>query len=428
MSEGHNRYGFVEDFQRGILSLCLRTPRFLSQHRQVLSAELFAPGYDVLCGAILVHYDGTGRPPTEGEVLERLKTYECPDFIKEAAVGFLSRVQELELPDADFVAGSVRDFAAKQAVDRVVANRGLYGTDYDKMLRDLGEASALRFPEPEIVSYNLGIADRMGVVNAKVRPVPTGLPSLDRHIKGGVGEGEMFLLLGLPKAGKSQVLVNFASHAAESGYPTWFISLEMRLHQLLQRFDQRLARKTAAVLVREDAGSLTAKVGDRLNFVVENARRLSVNGIRARLDRTVPDQMPKLLVVDYGQLLKGGDTADPGAVRHVYEQIYLDLRSLAGEYGVALWSAAQANREGAKTRKLVNFKGEEKPSEPLTGEHMAECWAAIQHADGCISINATIPEKISHDMRLHLSEIRDGEDGQTVPVKFDWHRSLCWEE
>jgi len=49
---------------------------------------------------------------------------------------------------------------------------------------------------------------------------------------------------------------------------------------------------------------------------------------------------PDLVIVDYADILRGIGTEK----RHILENIYEDLRGLAGEYEVPIWTASQANR------------------------------------------------------------------------------------
>ena len=409
----------------------MRTAEFLPRHRAVLAADLFGPGYEALADAILRHYDETSRAPTPGELSERIRLNvgAHSPYAAEAAVGYWRRAEAEAIPDPNFVGAQVRDFAAASSIERVLSMRVGYGDDYDRLIRDLRDAAALREREADLVHYASGIEDRMGVAHAKVRPIATGLPTLDTALHGGVGVGEMLLLLGLAKRGKSHGLVHFSAAAAEAGKKVLFVGLEMRISQILQRFDQRIGRQRSHDLKREDSGGILARVGDRIRLICESPRRLSANGLRARLDRLPPDEKPDLIAVDYGALMKGGGGEfNPDQTRFMLEQIYLDLRAIAGEYQVAMWSAAQSNRKGTETEKNVTWRGEEKPVEPLTGEHMGECYAAVQHADGCISLNASNTEALEGRMRLYTSEVRDGQSRVTVPVKFDWSRSILWED
>jgi replicative DNA helicase len=49
-----------------------------------------------------------------------------------------------------------------------------------------------------------------------------------------------------------------------------------------------------------------------------------------------------MVVVDYGDILR--DTSNQREVRHALGNIYEDLRGLAGEFEVPIWTASQANR------------------------------------------------------------------------------------
>ena len=49
-----------------------------------------------------------------------------------------------------------------------------------------------------------------------------------------------------------------------------------------------------------------------------------------------------MVIVDYGDILR--DTSNAKEVRHALGNIYEDLRGLAGEFEIPIWTASQANR------------------------------------------------------------------------------------
>ena len=64
-------------------------------------------------------------------------------------------------------------------------------------------------------------------------------------------------------------------------------------------------------------------------------------GIRAHVEKCIMQgKKPDVIIVDYADLLRGHGQEK----RHELEGIYEDLRGMAGEYEIPVWTASQANR------------------------------------------------------------------------------------
>jgi replicative DNA helicase len=111
-----------------------------------------------------------------------------------------------------------------------------------------------------------------------------------------------------------------------------------------------------------------------------------------------------LVVVDYADLMAPEFRTDSDIAN--FRSIYVDLRGIAQEYNLALLTATQTNREGAK-----------KVTSSMTD--VAEDFNKIRIADIVISINATQEEKDSGEARLFFAASRNTEDGFTLRISQD---------
>ena len=112
--------------------------------------------------------------------------------------------------------------------------------------------------------------------------------------------------------------------------------------------------------------------------------------------------VPDVIIVDYGAIMK--PSANFADKRNAIETNYEDLRALADDYDVALWTAAQGNRP-ALSKKIV------------TMADLAECFAIGNIVDvmGCLC--QTDKEKKLGDIRMFLAKIRDNADGAVLKGK-----------
>jgi replicative DNA helicase len=106
--------------------------------------------------------------------------------------------------------------------------------------------------------------------------------------------------------------------------------------------------------------------------------------------------------VDYADLMTPEFLS--GEPREDSKSIYTDLRQIANAFKVALLTATQTNREGAKamTAKATD---------------VAEDFNKIRIADIVISINAHTDEVAAGEARLFFAAARNGESGFTLRIK-----------
>ena len=111
-----------------------------------------------------------------------------------------------------------------------------------------------------------------------------------------------------------------------------------------------------------------------------------------------------LIAVDYADIMAPEHRTD----REVDNQrtIYLDLRAIAFENDVAVLTATQTNREGAKAA-------------IAKATDVAEDFNKIRTADIVISINSTDAEKLAGEARLFFAACRNMESGFILRIKQD---------
>jgi replicative DNA helicase len=109
-----------------------------------------------------------------------------------------------------------------------------------------------------------------------------------------------------------------------------------------------------------------------------------------------------MVVVDYGDILR--DTGNAREVRHALGNIYEDLRGLAGEFEVPIWTASQANRSALD-------------EEVIEATKVAESYQKVMTADFVVSLSRKVEDKIANTGRFHVIKNRFGPDGLTFPAK-----------
>ncbi|MGH7701699.1 MAG: DnaB-like helicase C-terminal domain-containing protein [Gemmatimonadales bacterium] len=182
--------------------------------------------------------------------------------------------------------------------------------------------------------------------------VPTGFPSLDQILGGGLRKQDLVILAGDVGSGKSALGLAIAIRSALKGTPTVYLSGEMTEERLMERALALEGRASVDDIRRGDLDDLTrASVGAaavRLRGLPLQVRPL-VGSSFAEVEQVL-DTVPRraLVVVDYLQMV-----APPQDVATVDERAAAAARALKGlalEREVAVLALAQLPKLAPKRR------------------------------------------------------------------------------
>ena len=173
--------------------------------------------------------------------------------------------------------------------------------------------------------------------------VPTGFPSLDKVLAGGVRQKDLVVLGGDVGSGKSAFALEVGIRAATQGVPTLYLSGEMSPQRILERAlaiegrasidDLRQGRLDDTSRASVGAAALRLR---HLPLLIRPLMGSSFDEIRSALD-IVPRH--RLLIVDSVQL-----AGPPRPAARVQERLALTIRALKGlgvEWDAAVLATAQ---------------------------------------------------------------------------------------
>jgi replicative DNA helicase len=235
-----------------------------------------------------------------------------------------------------------------------------------------------------------------------------GIPDVDLKTGGGVKDGQLAMWLGGTGRGKSIALCHCGQIAVGWGRKVAHYTLELDEHEVSERYDAAYTRIPIHELgvrlreVEQKFGFLESKYGDQLMIKAYPTRTASVNTIKSHLQHLAGiGWVPDFIIVDYGDLLKPltnyqDEYADLGA-------IFADLRGLAGEMGVPVWTATQANRSGLN-------------ADVVDLEHIGDSIKKAQIADLIIALCAKREEIDAGIMRLFGAKNRNGPDKWEIKI------------
>ncbi|MEX0783628.1 MAG: DnaB-like helicase C-terminal domain-containing protein [Dehalococcoidia bacterium] len=265
----------------------------------------------------------------------------------------------------------------------------------------------------DVMDAKTVLADIKALFSDDGTAIPTAIDLLDSLMVGGLRPGELGVFLAPPGHGKSQWLVHVARAAWEIGINIVYFSFEMSAERVAARFyagtvgidsDQlamntKKALKTFNKLVAAgDYGSLRIK-----RYPDKGA---TCRDMTAYLeDRRAQGFPVDLVIVDYGDIV--APSTKHIDRREAQAEVYLEMRRMAEELGVPVWTASQANR--AALRRNV-----------VTIEHIADSFDKAKIADYIFAFSQTNEEKREKVGRVFVAKCRNNADGREVYVRYNF--------
>ena len=324
----------------------------------------------------------------------------------------------------DFIKRNI--FVASFRASKTAYNRGAVDEAYDITMNAMDKILNTAWEKPDrewfFDDFGQRISDRLAD-GPNGDTIATGIHELDRVLGGGLSIGELGIWVGYPKQGKSTMLVNHGVQAVRRGHHnTLHIVLEGSRRMVASRYDTVFAQEAYSQVKR---GNLSDEAYRRMQFDYKMyQKRMVIRGFTERWNYSAADiseeikelkrlanWRPELVVVDYGDLLRGRGSAYENETSN-QRAAFRDLKSLANR-GYGVWTASQARRPD---------KDLDSNPEILSSRSIAECYDKVRVADFLGTINQTKGEKEANQMRLYFELYRDNEAGIVVPVISDFSR------
>lgn len=179
--------------------------------------------------------------------------------------------------------------------------------------------------------------------------IATGIPQLDRALKGGLYPGELGLLSGSPEDGKTLLAVNFAIPSLVEGSKVYFFTLDETDEQIAKRFDVRITGKTGEEL-RTEFPKLPTWIS--FLYIVDKSSGCKMNDITGFIQR---HGTPGLIIIDGGDLL----IPDMKRKERRFElgEIYDGYLRLCRQFKTRVWVTTQstARSSDSVTKKLTDL-------------------------------------------------------------------------
>jgi replicative DNA helicase len=406
-----SKYG--KSFQEGLAALILQDRAFSDQIQEVLETQYFELKYlQVFVDKIFGYKEKYNVHPTDKILLTILRTEleDETDAVKKQTRDYFARIYNTEIRDADFVKNTSLDFCRKQTLkEAMIKSVGLLkNSSYDEIAKVINEA--LKLGSDSDFGYDY-VADFEKRFEIKARdPISTGWDEIDQLCRGGIGNGELGVVIAPTGAGKSMVLVHLGAQALLQGKTVLHYTLELAETSIGIRYDSCITGVSLSEMhsFKEMIYEKVLEVPGKLIIKEYPTKSASTQTLKNHIEKLKQrDIKVDMILVDYGDLLK--PVTVTREKRHDLESIYEELRAIAQENKCPVWTASQTNRSGLN-------------AEVVTLESISEAYSKCFVADFICSVSRTIDDKNNNTGRMFVAKNRFGPDGLVYPAKMDLSR------
>jgi replicative DNA helicase len=310
--------------------------------------------------------------------------------------------------DLDYIKKEYRDFCINQNLKGVILRSVdlLQAGSYDR-IKDLVDAAMKVGHETNLgMDYIEDYDERMQ--DLKRSTVPTKWEPINDLMDGGLGPGELGVVVAPSGVGKTWILTAIGAEAVRRGLSVVHYTMELSEHYVGARYDTVFTGIPSADLKdkKEEVKSRIKNLRGKLLIKYFPPKGVTVKKLQQHIEKMVTlDNKPDVIIVDYADLLLSSSSKNDSTYQ---EQggVYIDLRGMSGEMEIPIWTASQTNRSAID-------------SEVIEADKIADSYAKVMNADFIMSWSRKSKDKLNNTARAHIMKNRFGQDGITFPCKMD---------
>ena len=399
---------FGTSFQSKVIASCLIDSTFLQTIMEVLQPEYFESDSNKwLIKEINDYFLKYKTTPTLEAIKIAVDDVENDVFKLSIVEALKDAWRHREANDLQFVQEKTLDFCKNQVLKSAIMESVslLENQNYDGIKTVIDAAMKAGTAVDIGHDYNVGIEERLTKSTRVTIKTPWDITN--EIMDGGLGEGELGVVVAPAGVGKTWLLQSIAAGALKRGFTVVHYTLELNETYVGLRYDSIFTGIANQNLKyhKDDVQTEMEKLKGDLVIKYFPTKTASVNTLAAHLKQLeLKNIKPDLVVVDYADILR--DNSGMREVRHQLGAVYEDLRGLAGELKVPIWTASQANRSALE-------------EEVIEATKVAEAYSKIMIADFVMSISRKAEDKLSHTARCHIIKNRFGIDGITYPMSMN---------
>lgn len=401
--------------QTGVLSLLLKDKTIYSEIGEYIKQiEYFESVYEKSIFHSIDYLYSKNIPVNDDNLKYELEKYfknEENQSVKQSAIGTIETLKNINISKDLVLDDFYNNYKAITFKNVLIQNQeswmnGKYDYIYDEVskLKTIGS----------INDFGLEITQHLDIDTTNKETIPTGFKTLDNYFTKGKGipKKTLNLFKGIAGSGKSFLLSQVGVNAYNDGKNILYISCELSEQQIIERVRANLLSvEQDEVLLVDD--NIIPKVENKFYVHYFNSFSICSNDIAKLLKKYQEKGITfDILIVDYIQLINPNKKSSNDSMYLVYGFVSSELRSVANDFNLVLWTASQKNRDG------YDKKGNGSTA-TATNADTSGSMGIIHNADVVIDWVRTEEDKQLNMGKLSITKNRFGADGFSVDVHTD---------
>ena len=401
---------FGKTFQENLCQLILYDRVFADQIKEVLNINFLELKYlQVFVKQIFDYKEKYETHPSSKIMLTILRTDIANEneLVQKQVRDFFARMIKTDVQDAEYIKDAALDFCKKQILKEAILKSVplLEKSSFEDIQVLIDNAMRLGMDNDYGYDYIKDFEKRFEIQARN--PITTGWDLIDNLCKGGMGRGELGVVIAPTGVGKSMALVHLGAIAIKEEKTVVHYTLELQDTVVACRYDSCITGMGLMEIfskkdeVYEEIKDLKGKLIIK-EYPTKSASTATIHNHLEKLRQR--DISIDMIIVDYADLLCS--KSNISEKRHQLESIYEELRGIGQQFECPIWTASQTNRSGLS-------------EEVITMEQISEAFNKCFVADFIFSLARTTEDKNTNSGRMYIAKNRNGPDGLVYPIFMD---------
>ena len=415
MAQKRRDLGYLgETFQYRLTHEFMENHTFFEDLSSIIDQNMFTdPNLKTLVGVMKNYYEREGHVPSYDMLEVELRDISHSDKEIETYLAILEKVRNSASDGVERTRELAEKFFKQQNIIRTaneilkIAGNGdtnQYEACVDLLNDAMTKGTHNDFGEGLFDHINETLSDDYRV------PIPTGIGKIDEALEGGLGKGELGVIIGPTSFGKTSLTTAMASHAACNGYKVLQIVFEDRIKQIQRKHLGRITGIEAKDLSKPDVIDLVRQTIDAFPQKEELEKNLRIvkfpSGEKTarQIERFIKKLInsgfkPDLTIIDYFECLEheidkssSNEFSQEGKTMRRFE-------AMAGELDMAIWIPSQGTKDS------INL-------ELVTMDKIGGSVKKAQIAHVIMSIARTVDDIANNKATIAILKNRAGKSGK----------------